>query len=349
MRVRVLGQLTVTDDNGVSLGAAELPRRARQVLAVLAARHGRIQSKDALADAVWGTNLPGNHVAALEHYASVVRRRLQPKGTAASWFIVTRSGGYVFDTSRASLDLADLRNLIRGLDALPPDGPERLALHEEILGLAAELPFPEDPYADWAESARNEVQIAGVNARLELAAAALPRDAARALRLAQEAIELDPFLEPGYAAAMDAAVALGRPDDALRLFERCKRAARRGTRCDAVGRPGPDAACSAGRPARWPGAGTGSGRRTADRRAARWPRRAGRRSYPAKRFSAGSPSCGLLIDPEPPALVHVVGPGRRGQVGVPGRAQPQRTGPGRHRPRHRRRSACCGSTGCGRR
>jgi DNA-binding winged helix-turn-helix (wHTH) protein len=155
MRVRVLGQLAVTDDNGVVLGADDLPRRARQVLAVLAARHDRIQSKDALADAVWGTSLPGNHVAALEHYVSMIRRRLQPSGNASSWFIVTRSGGYLFDTGRASLDLADVRARIRALDAVAPD--ERLTHQEEILALAQELPFPEDPYADWAEDARNEV------------------------------------------------------------------------------------------------------------------------------------------------------------------------------------------------
>src|ERR1700709_1500893 len=100
MRVRVLGQLSVTAD-GISVSAGDLPRRARQVLAVLAARYDRIQSKDALADAGWGTNLPGNHVAALERYVSVLRRRLQPQGTAATWFIVTRSGGYLFDTARA--------------------------------------------------------------------------------------------------------------------------------------------------------------------------------------------------------------------------------------------------------
>src|SRR5690242_9324643 len=221
MRVRVLGRLDVAGDDGVSLPAAGLPRRARQVLSVLAARYDRIQSKDALADAVWGTNLPGNHVAALEHYVSVIRRRLQPDGNASTWFIVTRSGGYLFDTGRTSLDLADVRARIRALDAVEPEA--RLAHQEEILALAQELPFPEDPYADWAEDARNEVQVAAVAALLELAAAALPQDAAKALRLAQEVIALDPFLEPGYRAAMSAAAALGRPDDALRLYERCKR------------------------------------------------------------------------------------------------------------------------------
>ncbi|MEU4242038.1 BTAD domain-containing putative transcriptional regulator [Actinoplanes sp. NPDC026619] len=223
MRVRVLGQLSVIAGDGTVLPAGELPRRARQVLAVLAARHGRIQSKDALADAVWGDDLPGNHVAALEHYVSVIRRRFQPNDAASACFIVTNGGGYYFDTARAELDLADLRQLVRDLDSLPQGGPERLSRQEEILELTRELPFPEDPYADWADSARTEVQIAAVGARLELATACLERDANRSLRLAQEAIELNPFLERGYRMAMEAAIAMDRRDDALRFFERCRR------------------------------------------------------------------------------------------------------------------------------
>ena len=222
MRVSVLGQLTVTDADGNPLPAGELPRRARQVLAVLAARHDRIQSKDSLADSVWGTDLPGNHVAALEHYVSVIRRRLQPHGSPATWFIVTRSGGYLFDTSRADLDLARLRRLVRELDSYGPDCPEQLAAQESILALARQLPFPEDPYAEWAEPVRSEVAEAAVNALLKHAAAVLPQDAARSLRLAHEVIELNPFLESGYRAAMTAAIALDRQDDALRIFERCR-------------------------------------------------------------------------------------------------------------------------------
>ncbi|GIE27422.1 hypothetical protein Ait01nite_004670 [Actinoplanes italicus] len=222
MRVSVLGQLTVTGGTGEVLPAGELPRRARQVLAVLAARHDRIQSKDALADSVWGDDLPGNHVAALEHYVSVIRRRLQPDGSSASWFIVTRSGGYLFDTSRAGLDLADLRALVRRLDSLTPACPERLSVHADILTLARQLPFPEDPYAEWAEPVRTEVQVAAVNALLQTSECVLSGDPARSLRLAQEAIELNPFLESGYRAAMTAAIAMDRQDDALRIFERCR-------------------------------------------------------------------------------------------------------------------------------
>lgn len=222
MQIRVLGRLTVTDADGVRLPADGLPRRARQLLGVLTARHDRIQSKDALADAVWGDELPRNHVAALEHYISVVRRRLQPGLGAAESFIVTRSGGYVLDTSRVGLDLADLRRTVRAIDAAPPAGPERLRLHQEVLDLAEELPFPEDEYADWAGAARTDVRLAVLAAQLFVSAAVVTEDPGRALRLAQEAITLDQYLEQSYRAAMTASVALGRPDDALRWYERCR-------------------------------------------------------------------------------------------------------------------------------
>ncbi|GIE93755.1 BTAD domain-containing putative transcriptional regulator [Paractinoplanes rishiriensis] len=295
MRVRVMGQLTVTDDDGAELSAGELPRRARQVLAVLAARHDRIQSKDALADAVWGDDLPGNHVAALEHYVSVIRRRLQPQGSAATNFIVTRSGGYLFDTTRAHLDLADLRRRVRDLDSLTPGSAERVAVYECILQLALDLPFAEDPYADWADSARTEVQIAAVNARLEIASAVLERDATRSLRLAQEAIDLNPFLEPAYRAAMDAAVAMGRPDDALRFFERCRKVL-----SDELGvTPSADLlrlhreiraerqSESAG--PRQPAPMAGSGRRP-------------------ERFLGRVPQLRVVLEPDAPKVVHIVGP-----------------------------------------
>jgi DNA-binding SARP family transcriptional activator len=222
VRVRVLGRLVVTAGDGRALTADDLPRRARQVLSVLAARYDRLQSKDALADAVWGDDLPANHGAALEHYVSSLRRRLQPGVATADSFIVTRAGGYLFATERAELDLAELRALVRLADGHPPGAPDRLALRQRVLDLAVEAPFAEDADADWAAAARTEVRDAVLAALLEVATRALAEDPERALRLAREALDLDGYLEQSYQLAMRASVALGRTDDALRWYERCR-------------------------------------------------------------------------------------------------------------------------------
>jgi DNA-binding SARP family transcriptional activator len=216
--------MEVVDDAGGPLPVEDLPRRARQVLGVLAARYDRAQSKDALADAVWGEDLPGNHVAALEHYVSVIRRTLHPGRATSESFIVTRAGGYLFTTSRADLDLAELRSLARLADSYPPGAGERLRLRQQVLDLAVDLPFPDEQYADWAAAPRNEVRGAVLAALLELAEGARDADPERALRLAREAIELDGYVEQPYRIAMRASAALGRADDALRWFDRCRQA-----------------------------------------------------------------------------------------------------------------------------
>jgi DNA-binding SARP family transcriptional activator len=219
--VRVLGQIEIIDGDGRRMTGDDLPRRARQVLGVLAARHDRVQSKDALADAVWGADLPGNATAALEHYVSVLRRALQPGVPTARSFIVTRAGGYVFATDRARLDLAELRAAAK----IAERRPGQLDVRERIVELAPELPFTEDEYADWAAPARAEVKAVLVAALLDLAEpAAAAADPARALRLAREATELEPFTERGYRLAMVAGAALGRADEVVRWFDLCRRA-----------------------------------------------------------------------------------------------------------------------------
>ena len=218
----MLGRLGVSDGEGGHRSGDDLPRRARQVLGVLAARHDRLLSKDAIADAVWGDDLPGNHVAALEHYVSLIRRELQPGRRAADSFIVTRDGGYLLCSERIQLDLAELRRLVRLADAEPADSAERVRLRHQILGLTDGLPFEEED-AQWAEALRTEVREAIVTALIEVAAAAVDGEPERALRHARTAIELDAFLEQPYRIAMRAAARLGRTDEAMRWYERCRR------------------------------------------------------------------------------------------------------------------------------
>jgi hypothetical protein len=181
----------------------DLPRPARQVLGMLAARHDRVQSETALMDAVGG---PVDSL--LELLGPLVEKR---------------ANGYVLDSQRVELDLAEFRELVRTADAQPPGSAARLELRQQILAIAAAPPFPEDEYAEWAVQPRTEAREALLTATVELAESALADNPTRALELAREALELDRYLERTYRIAMRASAALGRTDEALRWFEQCRR------------------------------------------------------------------------------------------------------------------------------
>ncbi|HYN95499.1 MAG TPA: BTAD domain-containing putative transcriptional regulator, partial [Pilimelia sp.] len=221
-----MGQLTITDHDGRAVAPEGLPPRARQVLGVLAAQHDRLLSKDGLADAIWGDRPPDKFVAALEHYVSVLRRRLEPGRPRAESFIVTRAGGYLFATDRAALDLAEVRELVAHGDAWPAGTPERVALRQRLIDAATALPFAEDEYATWAAGPRAEVRAAMITAHVEVGSAVEPVDPEQALRLARRAIDLDRYAERPYQIAMRASAALGRQDEALRWYEQCSRSLR---------------------------------------------------------------------------------------------------------------------------
>jgi hypothetical protein len=182
----------------------DLPRPARQVLGVLAARHDRVQSATALADAVGGPV----DASLLEQLGPLVQRR---------------ANGFVLDTREVELDLAEFRELVRTADAHPPGSVARLDLRQQILAIAAAPPFPEDEYAEWAVQPRADVREAQLTATVELAESALADNPLRALELARAALELDRYLERTYRIAMRASAALGRTDEALRWFEQCRR------------------------------------------------------------------------------------------------------------------------------
>ncbi|WP_189113514.1 BTAD domain-containing putative transcriptional regulator [Pilimelia terevasa] len=311
----VLGRLSVAGPDGQVVPTDGLPRRARQVLCVLAARHDRPQSKDALADAVWGEELPGNHVAALEHYISLIRRTLQPGRPTAESFIVTRAGGYLFATARADLDLAELRTAVRGADEHAAGTPGRLALRQRILDLAEDLPFGDDEYAEWADGPRAEVRQALLLALCELAGDAVEVDPARALRLAGEAVALDRFAETPYRLAMRAAAGLGRTDDALRWYDRCQQALDEELgvppsvetahlRAEIVARRGQGPAARPARPA----------------------------AAPPRLFLGRRTELELLLADSAPAVVHLVGPigaGKSALLSELVRRAPERVGLGR--------------------
>ena len=218
---QMFGRFAVRDGT-CSLGPKDFGGvKPKQVLQVLLLGRGQPQSKDRIADLLWGEDLPRNISATLETYVSVLRRSLTKLAPAAGSLIVTEVGGYRLDPSRYSLDLDRFDNLMARARAAEP--AEAAHLTEEALALVVGEVLADEPYAHFAQEPRDLYIERHCEALLHGASLAMIRaDYLHAATLAKRATDVSPLSEAGWRKLMLAQYALGRRTAALLAFDRCK-------------------------------------------------------------------------------------------------------------------------------
>lgn len=218
---QMFGRFAVRDGTR-SLGPKDFGGvKPKQVLQVLLLGRGQPQSKDRIADLLWGEDLPRNISATLETYVSVLRRSLTKLAPPAGSLIVTEVGGYRLDPSRYSLDLDRFDDLMARARGVAPAEAARLT--DEALTLVAGEVLADEPYALFAQEPRDLYIERHCEALLHGARLAmLQGDHLRAATLARRATEVSPLSEAGWRKLMLAQYALGRRTAALLAFDRCK-------------------------------------------------------------------------------------------------------------------------------
>lgn len=222
--VFVFGSLRVVVD-GRRLSARDFGgRKPKQLLEILVLNSGRFVPKDQLAHLLWGDALPNSASGSLEHYVSLLRRRLAPErgtGTGVTpGVIVTGHGGYRFDPTDAQVDLTQFDQLFDAASTAPDRGTM-----EHALALARGDLLEDEPYACWALTARS----AHLQRRLQLHVAAgelalTDGDLGSAVAHARSAVAIDDLHEAGVRLLMTALYRSGEQAEALRVFGRLRRA-----------------------------------------------------------------------------------------------------------------------------
>lgn len=218
--VYVFGSLRVMVD-GRRLTARDFGgRKPKQLFEILVLNSGRFVPKDQLAHLLWGDALPNSASGSLEHYVSLLRRRLSPERGAGPGVIVTGHGGYRFDPTGAWVDLAQFDQLFDDAAGTA----DRISM-ELALALARGDLLEDEPYACWALTAR----CAHVQRRLQLHVMAgelalTDGDLGAAVTHARSAVAIDDLHEAGVRLLMTALYRGGEQAEALRAFGRLRRA-----------------------------------------------------------------------------------------------------------------------------
>ncbi len=195
-------------------------RKPKQLLEILLLRRGHPVSADELAQLLWPGNDVAGDPATVQHYLSVLRRRLsQTRGESSLLRHV--HGGYELDRDRFDLDLDRFDAAVTAADSAP------VALRRSRVSAALEMVrgdvLADEPDAAWAIDTRLRYRRAHIRLLLQASAMALSAaEPGEARGLALAAVAHDPYAEPAACLLIAAYAMTGDRTSALAAYESCR-------------------------------------------------------------------------------------------------------------------------------
>ncbi|MEO5710947.1 MAG: AAA family ATPase [Nocardioidaceae bacterium] len=221
VRIRLAATLAVDAPDGTLSGRELGSRKARTLLALLAAERGRLVPVDRIVDVLWPDDPPADPAANVSTLVSRTRRLLGDALTSAPGraYGLVGDGSWSVDLDEADalLDEADDR-LVAGDHGLAAVASRRAL---ELVG--AQPALLDEPDAPWVQSVRREADALRNRGRQLLATALTVVEPAEAVEVAADAVETDPFDEQAIRSLMRAQVAAGRTTAALSTYDRLAR------------------------------------------------------------------------------------------------------------------------------
>jgi DNA-binding SARP family transcriptional activator/tetratricopeptide (TPR) repeat protein len=217
VRIR-LASAVALDVAGRTLDGRELgSRKARTLLALLAAERGRLVPLDRVVHVLWPEDPPGDPAANVSTLVSRSRRLLGDALVAAPGraYGLLDGGAWTVDLDEASGWLAEAE-VRRGAGEL---GLVAAGARRALDVLGDQPALVDEPDAEWVLPVRQEADTLRRRARHLLAGALTPVDPAQAARVATAAVRADPFDEQAVRDLVRALVADGRTAAALSTYD----------------------------------------------------------------------------------------------------------------------------------
>lgn len=197
-------------------------KKAIYFLSFLASKLGQFVPRETLVDHFW-PDTGERGFKSLSQLLLVVRKALQPPGSTAEIRYVAREGSSLGLDPNLSCwhDVREVEDCLTRAGRLPQG--EAAQEYERAFELYRG-PYMEGCYMEWALELRRDLDHRLLEAWLALAETRLGQARFQdALEVAATAVQMDPFCQQAVSRMMEAQVGIGRPEEAIRTFERCQR------------------------------------------------------------------------------------------------------------------------------
>ncbi len=226
LRIFTLGPLEVFKGEDRVPDKSWRSQKVRYVFAYLAAARAQPVAEDLLIDAFWADDFEKGR-RNLYWCSSMLRGLLRPEGWPEELDYILRSGGCL-QLNPALPRWHDLEELERELDEgarLRDAGQSAAAADALRRGVALyRAPFLEASYMDWTDPIRTRTSERVLEALSQLLRWAGEEGRHQeCLDHSQRALQLDPCRQEACQGALESLLALGRPEEAVRLFEAFRR------------------------------------------------------------------------------------------------------------------------------
>ena len=218
LKITLLAGLQIDPGQAANLA---LTRKAKALIAYLALASGQPQSREKLADLLWGGSAEEQARTSLRQSLSVIRKAL---GDDHAGCLVAEGDRLALDPARIELDVTAFEDQASAEDPAALERAAALYRGDLLDGFS----LKEEAFEAWLRAERERLRALAVQclARLLDRYGTTP-DVERRIRAATGLLALDPLHEGAHRALMRAYAAQGRQSAALKQFERCREMLRR--------------------------------------------------------------------------------------------------------------------------
>src|SRR5207253_7913522 len=209
LSIGLLGPLVIeSEDNGLG----KIPKKARALLAFLAAQGGQAISRERLADLLWPYQASEQARHSLRNCLLELRKALRPE--AAQYLVCDFAHCCLRD---AAVDVDRFERLARGSERCELQAAADLYRSEFL----TDFHIDSEPFQEWLASERDRALAVVCDVLQRLTATTEQGEAEAAIHSGRRLVTLDPLSEFGQRALMRAYARAGRRGEALRQYKSC--------------------------------------------------------------------------------------------------------------------------------